>query len=87
MIRLPAIVKRIGEGEMLPPFYGVAWAEVYSRRIVCLPVPLNLAAALFRATWLFCLHGWRPMHFNPRDAYHQGRVDALAALEKGKETT
>lgn len=72
------IVKRISEGQLLPPFYGVAWVVWYSNEAICLPVPLNLIAALAREAWLFCKHGWRPMHRSPRAAYDQGRIDGAA---------
>ncbi|HEX8885956.1 MAG TPA: hypothetical protein VF797_15820 [Noviherbaspirillum sp.] len=66
------ILKRIGQGEMLPPFYGVAWVDFMSRMTICLPVPLNVIAALLRTLWLFLKHGWRAIPVDPRAAYDAG---------------
>lgn len=71
------IVKRINKGEMLPPFYGVAWQDWYGDVAVCLPVPLNLIAAIGRSIWIFMRHGHRHVPMSPRDAYYQGKNDAL----------
>jgi hypothetical protein len=80
------IVKRIDEGSMLPPLYGVAWQDFYRRRAVCLPVPLNVVAGLLRAAWLYMRWGWIPTPMNPRAAYDKGFRDGKrAAQEVGEQ--
>jgi hypothetical protein len=69
------IVKRINHGEMIPPFYGIAWVEYPRPEAVCLPVPLNMLAGMAREFWIFLKHGWRRVHTNPRMAYYQGIKD------------
>lgn len=74
------LVKRCKEMEIISPFYGVAWVDWLSRDTVCMPVPLNLIAALARGAWIYLRHGYRSVPVSPRDAYHQGRKDAKKYL-------
>lgn len=71
------LYKKVSPGEMLPPFYGIAWREIHVDRVVCLPMPFNLLAGLVREVWLFAKHGGRWVPMNPRDAYEQGRRSVL----------
>lgn len=66
------LIKTIHRGELIPPFYGVAWSEYTSDSAICLPVPLNLIAALLRSLWMLLKHGWQPVYLSSRDAFHQG---------------
>lgn len=65
----------VREGEMLPPWYGVAWVDFRSGSAVCMPVPCNLIAGLVRAAWAFLRIGHHPVYRSPRAAYLQGRHD------------
>lgn len=69
------LVKHVRQGELLPAFYGVAWVDFVSHTAVCLPVGLNILAAVIRATYTWARYGYRAMHTNPRDAYWQGYRD------------
>lgn len=68
-------IKEIFEGELIPAWYGLAWRKWQTNSTVCLPVPLNIVAALVRAIWIWAKHGARAVPINPRDAYAQGRKD------------
>lgn len=65
---------RLQEGELIPPFHGVAWVEFMSNRAVCLPIPLNVVAGSLRSIWFWLRGGWRPVPVNPRDAFREGYV-------------
>lgn len=74
-MKKPEIVKRLHAGQMLPPFYGIAW-DVYERNErVCMPVPFNLIAGAIRRIWIFLIYGWRSVPIYPRDAYRQGYIE------------
>lgn len=68
-------IKKVSQGDLLPPFYGVAWYDYMRGRCVCLPVGLNLIAAAARAAWIFIKHGGRQLPMDPRAAYEQGLQD------------
>jgi hypothetical protein len=70
------LIKTIGEADMLPPFYGVAWQNYHAPTTVCLPVPFNMLAGFLRSAWLFLKHGWRPIPLGSRQAYDKGYKDA-----------
>ena len=72
------IMRTIDEGEMLPPFYGVAWYRWDSQRMVILPIPLNVVARALRACWVFMRMGGVSVASNARDAYWQGYRTAEA---------
>jgi len=69
------VQKAIKNGEMLPPFYGLAWYEYHRNIAICLPVPFNIVVAILRGCWLWIKHGWHGVANNPRDAYAQGYRD------------
>lgn len=70
------IVRRVSMGEMVPRFYGVAWIEYRSHNAICLPVPLNLPAALLRRFWLFlCFSPVRSSFDSQGEAYAAGFRD------------
>ena len=73
------MIKRIGEGSMLPAWYGVAWRDLYSNQAVCLPIGLNLVAALCRNAYYTIKFAGRAVASNPRDAYAQGLRDGRRA--------
>jgi hypothetical protein len=70
------ILRRIKRNEVLPRFYGIAWAEDYANRYACLPVPLNLVASVIRYCYLALLYPG-PIAADPRDAYRQGWRDRV----------
>lgn len=82
--------KLCAQGEMLPPWYGVAWYEFSRDVAVCYPVPFNRMAAFGRALWLWLRHGSREVRLNPRDAYYQGlkqgRLEIRQALGDSSKT-
>lgn len=47
------LVIRIGEGEMYPRGYGVAWREWECNRTACMPVPLNIVCGLARRLYFW----------------------------------
>jgi hypothetical protein len=44
--------KEIEEGEIIPPFYGVAYPRLESRHLVCYPFPINYLVRIKRDFWL-----------------------------------
>ncbi len=66
------IVKEIHRGQIIPAFYGIAWMEYTVDRYVCLPIPLNIIAAISRSVYIWLRHGYKPIAIDPRDAYNQG---------------
>lgn len=70
-----SIIERVPENCVIPKWYGVAWYEWAGRHWVCLPIPLNMAAALLRSAYVFFRGGFRAMPIDPRDAYLQGVRD------------
>ena len=69
-------VKRIGQGTIIPAWYGVAWKEWQSNQAVCFPLGLNLIAAAVRNLYYTVKFAGRMVPENPRDAYAQGLRDA-----------
>ena len=76
------LIKRVRQGEMLPPFYGIAWRDYSMDEAVCLPVPINLVALIGRRIWAFCKQGSNAVPVCPREAYEQGVRDGHAAAMK-----
>lgn len=71
------LVRRVREDEIIPALYGVAWQDWRARTVVVMPIPVNVVAGLLRSAWIFLRWGWRAVPACPRDAYAQGRRDAL----------
>lgn len=67
-----SLFKQINDGEMLPPFYGIAWYNHTSHAAVCLPMPINLVAAVLYAVLIFLKQGWRSVYIDPRMAFNDG---------------
>lgn len=74
------IIKHVHRGEVLPPFYGVAWIKWHTDGAVAMPIPFNIVAAVLRSVWVFFKHGHVRVQSNPRDAYAQGRRDERKGL-------
>lgn len=74
-------IKKITNGELIPRFYGVAWFDWYRSQAVCLPLGLNVLAALGRSLYYSIKHAGRIVMANPRDAYAQGLSDGRAQAE------
>lgn len=74
------LMKHVSNGELLPRFYGVAWFDWRGDHAVCLPLGLNVLAALGRTVYFSIKHAGKTVMANPRDAYAQGlrvgRADA-----------
>lgn len=50
--------KRIKEGEIIPPFYGVCWFDVNSYAAICAPIGLHLIIGIARKIYFrikFCI--------------------------------
>jgi len=45
------IAKRVGQGEMVPRFYGLVYRDYERCEAVCAPVPLNIALRYVRHVW------------------------------------
>jgi hypothetical protein len=73
------LVVRVRECEVIPAWYGAAWTESYRMVAVCMPIPLNVLAAICRGLWVWLRWGYRAVPCDPRDAYAQGRRDATSA--------
>lgn len=65
-------IRKIGQGMVIPPWFGVAWVEEYARLTVCMPIPLNVLAHLLRGIWLWLRFGYMPVACSPREAFAQG---------------
>jgi uncharacterized membrane protein len=76
------LVKYANNGELLPRFYGVAWFDWLTNRAVCLPLGINVLAALARSVYFSIKHAGRIVMANPRDAYAQGLRDGLAEFDR-----
>ena len=74
------MLKKITNGEIIPRFYGVAWSRWQTGEAVCLPLGLNVLAALTRTLYFSIKHAGRIVRSNPRDAYEQGLRDGRAEL-------
>ena len=81
-MKFSKLIKRVRPGEMLPPFYGIAWRDYSTYEAVCLPVPLNLIVWVGRNVWAFCKQGAKALPESPREAYEQGVRDGRAAVAK-----
>lgn len=75
-------LKKITNGDLIPPYYGVAWFDWYRNQAVCLPIGLNVLAALGRTVYFSIKHAGRLVMANPRDAYAQGLRDGFAQFER-----
>jgi hypothetical protein len=71
------IVKEIGHGHLIPPWYGVAWRKYDTDTATCLPIPINFIAAIVRSCFYFIKNGHLSISMSPRDAYNQGFHDGL----------
>lgn len=49
-------LKEIGEGEMFPRGYGIAYRAWYKNRTVCAPIPLNLIIGPLRDFYFWLRH-------------------------------
>jgi hypothetical protein len=61
----------------MPPLYGVAWVGFVTNTATCLPVPLNLVAAVVRGLYLAARYSDRAIAADPRAAYRQGLRDRV----------
>lgn len=78
------LVKYANSGSLLPRFYGVAWYDWQTNRAVCLPLVLNVLAAIGRSAYFSIKHAGRIVMENPRDAYAQGLRDGLEAFDRAR---
>jgi hypothetical protein len=78
------LIKRVSNGYLLPRFYGVAWFDWQASQAVCLPLGVNVLAALGRSVYFSIKHAGRIVHQNPRDAYAQGLRDGLEAFDRAR---
>lgn len=52
-------LRRIGDGEAMPRFYGRAWQNFVIFETVCLPIPLNVIASAARRFWFLLMRGFQ----------------------------
>jgi hypothetical protein len=76
------LLVKVNQGHTLPRFYGIAWSDWCSPTYTCAPAPFNVLLGWAHSFWWFLRAGWRPVYANPREAYYQGRKEALAELRK-----
>ncbi len=72
------MLKKITNGILIPRFYGVAWFRWQTNEAVCLPLGLNVLAAVLRVFYFSVKHAGRIVQASPRDAYAQGLRDGRA---------
>lgn len=51
------MIKRIKEGQIIPRGYGMAWHDFMTGQFVCLPLGLNVVAAIARNIYLWLRYG------------------------------
>lgn len=68
-------VKEVKMGEMIPPWYGVAYVRYELNAAVCLPIPLNVIVAVSRSVYAWLRYGHRSVLLVEREAYWQGVAD------------
>lgn len=78
------LIKEVRHGEMIPPWYGVAWTRYDLDSAMCFPVPINMIAGLGRAFVIFVRYGYLGVKSNPRDAFHQGYVAGKSEIASFK---
>jgi hypothetical protein len=71
--------RHIGQGECIPPWYGLAWVRYESPRAILMLIPLNLIARALRAVWLWVKRGGIVVPASPAEAYDKGRLDERAS--------
>jgi len=74
------MIKKITSGHLIPRFYGVAWFRWQTGEAVCLPLGLNVLAAVGRAAYFAVKHAGSIVQASPRDAYAQGLRDGRASM-------
>jgi hypothetical protein len=72
------MIKRIRQGDLLPLYYGTAWIEHQNYEVVCLPLGINVIAAVARSLYFSIRFAHLMVYSNPRDAYMQGVRDGRA---------
>jgi hypothetical protein len=74
------LVKRIVQGNSLPPFYGPAWIDWTSDCMYAAPIPLNWLIAWGRAFCGFVRFGSKAVASNARAAYWQGYQEGKKSI-------
>lgn len=72
-------IKKIGAGEMIPRWYGVAWADWSSDKAVCLPVGLNVIVAVMAEIWAAVKTPRCAPYVRASHAYSRGYADGWRA--------
>ena len=67
-----SFIKHVKQGEIIPAWYGLSWHSYERNEALCIVMPFNIIASVFRSIYIWMRHGYKPVHSNPRDAYHQG---------------
>ena len=81
-----ALVRIIDEGFIVPRAFGVAWIRWQTDEAVCMPIPLNIAAAGARRTWFWCRHPVMLVK-DPRQTFLQGSQAGLRAGQQYDDGT
>lgn len=72
------LVRTVAQGHTIPAGYGVAWVRWQDGNAVCMPVPLNIAAAAGRRAWAWVKFP-RCLFRDPRQAFLEGYQLGLRA--------
>ena len=72
------LVRVVAQGYLMPRGFGVAWIDWKTGNAVCMPVPLNIAAAVGRRAWAWVKFP-RCVFHDPRQAFLQGYALGLRA--------
>jgi hypothetical protein len=69
------LVRECREGQVMPPYWGVAWCQFDQGVAYLMPVPLNVVAAVGRSAYDFLRHGHQRITASPRSAWRQGLLE------------
>lgn len=79
------ILRRVGQGEVMPRLYGLAWVRYDAPYAVFMPIPLNLIARGCRVAWMWAKRGGAAVPADPAEAYAAGRRAERARWESWLE--
>lgn len=67
------IKKTIGEGQIIPDYYGVAYRRMDMLQAVCYPIPLNIFVAVVYKVWLWLRWGHKLYENGYTKGYTEGK--------------
>lgn len=82
------LIRKVGEGTIIPRGYGLAYWDFYRAEGVYYPIPFNLLARLWVRVYYYLMHGLYPNKFEAmlRREYSRGQRQATdSAYQLGRE--